>query len=167
MNWVYQGKEYIEKHSDNLYGFIYKVTFEDEDGKVFVYYGKKKMFSETTLSALKNGTQRPNSKRIRKLKPMTFNEIDNRTKSQVSSNVRNKIVEYDVVSADNDWRSYVGSCKDTKGYIPIRKDIICFTASQREHTYMEVKVLFQRGALEDESCLNQNIMGRFYRERLV
>ena len=140
MNWMYQGKEYLDKHSDDIYGFIYCVYFENNVGDIFKYYGKKKMFSETKKHYGK-----------RKLAEVT----DKRLKT------------YEMVIRDNDWGSYVGSCKDTKGYIPIRKDIICFTASQREHTYMEVKVLFQRGALKDPSCLNQNIMGRFFRGRLV
>ena len=140
MTWSYNNKPYTDKHDDSLYGFIYCVYFEDGNGQVYKYYGKKKWFSERKKHYGK-----------KKLAQMT----DKRLKT------------YEMIVTDNDWRTYTGSCKDTKGYIPIYKEIICFTRTQREHTYLETKVMFQRGALEDEECLNANIMGRFYRGKLV
>jgi hypothetical protein len=140
MNWMYNDVEYTDKHDDTLYGFIYCVYFESGDGKVFKYYGKKKWFSETKRHFGK--------KELAKV-------TDNRLKT------------YEYIIRDNDWRTYTGSCKDTRGYIPIYKEIICFTRTQREHTYLEVKVMSQRSALEDELCLNANILNRFYKGKLV
>lgn len=168
LHWRYNDSDYIDKHDDSLYGFIYCVYFENDLGDIFKYYGKKKWFAENTISELKSGLRRENSiGTVRKLVEMSPLELEKRTKTQVRSNVRNKLVTFDIVHSDNDWRTYTGSCKDTKGYIPIYKEIICFTRTQREHTYLETKVMFQRGALEDNDCLNANIMGRFYRGRLV
>ena len=140
MNWRYCGRDYTEKHDESLFGFIYLVHFEDESGNIFKYYGKKKWFSETKKHFGK-----------KKLAEMT----DKRLKT------------YEYIKRDNDWRTYVGSSKETDGLIPIYKEILEFARSQRELTYLETKVLFARGALEDKDCLNGNIMGRFFKGRLV
>lgn len=140
MKWEYNGVEYNDKHDDSLYGFIYCVYYEDEDGNVFKYYGKKKWFKEIKKHFGK-----------KKLAEIT----DKRLKT------------YEMIVSDNDWRTYVGSCKDTKDYIPIHKEIICFARSNRELTYLEAKIMFQFGALEDDSCLNGNLLGKFYRGDLV
>ena len=140
MNWHYNGKEYTEKHDDTLYGFVYCVYFEDDVGNVYHYYGKKKWFSKIK----KNYSQK---------------KID-----EMADKRRRK---YEYVIKDNNWQDYTGSCKDTKDYIPIHKEILLFARTQRELTYLEAKVLFQVGALEDEKCLNGNILSRFYRDNLV
>ncbi len=139
MKWRYNKLEYDVKHDESLYGFIYCVYFEDEDGNVYNYYGKKKWFSETKKHFGKRRMAEVTDKRLK---------------------------TYEMIVRDNDWRMYTGSCKDTKDYIPIYKEIICFAPSKTALTYMETKIMFQRGALEDESCLNANIMGKFYRGRL-
>ena len=139
MNWRYQNVDYDTKHDESLYGFIYAVYFENDNGDVFTYYGKKKWYSERKKHYGK-----------KKLAEIT----DKRLKT------------YEMVVSDNDWRTYTGSCKETKGLIPIYKEIICFARSKRELTYLETKIMFQRGALEDEKCINGNIMGRFFRGSL-
>ena len=167
MNWRYQNVDYDTKHDESLYGFIYAVYFENDNGDVFTYYGKKKWLSETNIISLKSGIPREgNVGRVRKRKPMTEDDLANRTKTQVRNGVSSKIVEYDTMMTDNDWRTYTGSCKETEGLIPIYKEIICFARSKRELTYLETKIMFQRGALEDEKCINGNVMGRFFRDRL-
>ena len=168
MKWRYNGIDYDTKHDDSLYGFVYCVHYEDGNGNVYKYYGKKKWFAENHVEELKSGLRREKSLgEVRKRKPMTDEDLANRTKAQVRNGVRSKIVTYDIMHSDNDWREYVGSCKDTKDYIPFYKEIICFARTQRELTYLEAKIMFQRGALEDEDCLNGNLLGKFYRGNLV
>ena len=140
MTWTYNNEEYNTKHDENLHGFIYCVYFEAEDGNVYKYYGKKKWFSERKKHYGKKRLAEVTDKRLK---------------------------TYEIIVADNDWRSYTGSCKDTKDYIPIYKEIICFAKSQRELTYLEAKVMFQRGALEDDECLNGNLLGKFFKGNLV
>ena len=140
MNWKYQGLDYTDKHDDTLYGFIYLVHFENESGDIFKYYGKKKWFSETKRHFGKKELAKLPDKRLK---------------------------TYEMVVKDNDWRTYVGSSKETEGLIPIHKEIIQFARSSRELTYLETKILFARSALEDEECLNKNILKRFFRSNLV
>lgn len=140
MKWRYNGKDYDTKHDDSLYGFVYCVHYEDGNGNIYKYYGKKKWFSERKKHFGKKRLSEVTDKRLK---------------------------TYEIVKSDNDWREYVGSCKDTKDYIPFYKEIICFARSQRELTYLEAKIMFQRGALEDEDCLNGNLLGKFYRGNLV
>ena len=140
MTWMYNGQPYTDKHDDSLYGFVYCVYFEDDVGNVYKYYGKKKWFSERKKWFGKRRLAEMEDKRMKK---------------------------YEMVKTDNDWKEYTGSCKDTKDYIPIYKEILMFAKSKRELTYLEAKILFQRGALEDEMCLNGNILSRFYRDNLV
>ncbi len=140
MKWRYNKLEYDVKHNESLYGFIYCVYFESEDGNVYSYYGKKQMTSYR-------------KKHFGKKKLATI--TDKRLKT------------YEIVESDSNWKNYTGSCKDTKDYIPIYKEIIRFAKSKRELTYLEAKIMFSRGALEDKSCLNGNISGRFFRDNLV
>jgi hypothetical protein len=140
MKWEYNGVEYNDKHDDSLYGFIYCVYYEDEDGNLFKYYGKHKWIKEIKKHFGK-----------RRLAEIT----DKRLKT------------YEIVTSDSEWRDYVGSCKDTMGYIPIHKEIICFACSQRELTWLETKILIMKGALEDDMCLNGNILGKFFKHNLV
>ena len=140
MEWRYCGRAYTEKHDDRLHGFIYLIHFEDESGNIFKYYGKKKWWKDIKRNFGKKELALIADKRKR---------------------------TYEYVRKDNDWREYVGSCKDTEGLIPIYKEILEFARSNRELTYMEAKVMFARGALEDEDCLNGNIMGKFFRDNLV
>ena len=140
MHWKYNDEPYTDKHDESLYGFIYCVYFEGSDGKVYKYYGKKKWFSEKKKHFGKKRLAEVTDKRLK---------------------------TYEMVVSENDWKSYIGSCKDTKDYIPIYKEIICFARTQRELTWLEAKVMFQRGSLEDDECLNGNLLGKFFKGNLV
>jgi len=136
MKWTYNDEVYDELHTPEVFGFIYKITFEDGDGELYSYYGKKQVKA-----------------RIKK--------HFGKRKLAEATDKRKKTYEYVIKEAK--WKDYIGSCKDTEGYIPIAKEILCFANSGRELTYLEAKALFARGALEDEKCLNANVLGRFFR----
>ena len=146
MKWYYNNEEYNEIHNPEVYGFIYLVNFENEDGEVYKYYGKKNFYSENEINALLNGNKREGH-----IKFLNRNRNGKRTKREVGR------------TESKTWRNYTGSCKDTEGFIPISKEILCFANDKRELTYLETKALFARGALSDDKCLNGNILGRFFR----
>ena len=140
MIWRYNDQDYSEQHDPSLYGFTYLVHFENGNGDVFKYYGKRKWNSVT-------------KKHFGKKKLATMS--DRRLKT------------YEMITKENAWQDYVGSSKETDGLIPIHKEIIEFARTSRELTYMETKLLFVRSAIEDESCINRNILKRFFRDNLV
>lgn len=139
MNWTYMDSEYTEIHDDSLEGFIYEVDYEDEDGNLYIYYGKKNFY-------------------------LTKKKHFGKKKIAEMADKRKKTYEY--VKTEDDWKTYTGSCKSTDGLIPVAKRILMFARSKRELTYIETKMLFVNGALEDTKCLNANISGTFFRDNL-
>ena len=67
---------------------------------------------------------------------------------------------------ESDWRTYLGSCKDTKGYIPIKKEILRLANDKYGTTYWENYYLFIKDTLFDPRNLNQQIGGKFYRDNI-
>jgi len=147
MKWVYKGKE-ITEVPKGYYGFVYELDYSYKDF-IYHYYGQKSFYSYKTLPALKNGTQRPNSKRIGK-------------------NVKGKREYFDIVSKESNWLKYESSSKDIpKEAVLIGKRILMLCKTKRELTYMEAKCLFMEEAIEREDCFNKNILGRFFRDNLI
>ncbi len=161
MVWEYKGED-LTTLPDGIYGFVYMITYTTGQ----VYYGKKNCYSVNKKPALKTGEVRPNSERIIKLEKMSQTEMLERTPAQKSSNVRNKRVPYDMVKKEAKWQAYKGSSEDTKDLEIEYKEILAFSISKRELTYLETKCLFQMEALEDPNCLNKNIGALFYRDNL-
>ena len=140
MNWMYNGNEYLERHSDDVYGFVYRIFLEDNDGKVFTYYGKK-----------------------------NFNSVvkKNFGKKKLAAITDKRVKKYEMITKESNWKEYIGSSKETQKYIPIRKEILMFAKSGRHLTYLEAKTLFVESAIEDPMCLNISILKRFFRDNLV
>jgi len=127
MTWQYKGEDFNPEFPVEAEGFIYRILFEDGDGEIFTYYGKKSFWKTKTLPPLKGYKRK-----------------------------RKSLVE-------SDWRTYVGSCNDTKGYIPIEKEILRLTNDKYGTTYWENYCLFIEDALFDSKNLNQQIGGKFYK----
>lgn len=142
MDWTYNSKPYSPTDSD--YGFIYLITYSDGTH----YLGKKDFFTVKRLPALKSGECRPNSIRTYK-------------------NQNGSRVYYDLVKCESNWRKYNGSSHLVKGKTPVSKEILCIAPSKRNLTYLEVKYLFLHNALEDPTYLNENILGKFFRDNLI
>jgi hypothetical protein len=142
MNWEYKSKKITDLPED-VFGFIYKLTFI-KDGKEYYYIGKKQTHSYITKQALKNGKQRDNAiKRFGK-------------------NRYGKRVYFEVIKKENDWREYTGSADIPEGYKLTKKEIIQFCYDKRELTYLEAKHQFLNEVLENDSYLNNNILGKFF-----
>ena len=67
------------------------------------------------------------------------------------------------VTKESDWKTYMSSSDIVKEWTDIRKEILQFAFSKKELTYLETKYLFNFDALEDEYCVNSNILGKFFR----
>jgi hypothetical protein len=53
MNWIYKSENWNPVFPINSYGFIYRILFEDGEGNIYNYYGKKSFWKTKTLQPLK------------------------------------------------------------------------------------------------------------------
>ena len=149
MNWLYKGEVYNPDKVEH-YGFIYEITFEDGDGNLFYYLGKKNMVSEIEVDARKDDKPREGHYAF------------------VNRNRNGKRTKRELLRKENrGWKKYLGSSKETEDLIPIQKEILEFAETKRQLTYLECKYLFSRNCIEDEKYLNKNILKRFFRDNLV
>ncbi len=157
--WSYQGGEVSEKPPKlNMFGFIYQINYTN--GKSYI--GKKQFHSETTQKVLKSGVPRENSKRITKRVYLSSDELLNRTPLQVKTDVRTKMVEFEMVIKENDWRKYNGSSKDVKGFKIESKVILEICYDKLNLTYCELKWMIRKDVLVADNFVNSNILGKFY-----
>jgi len=70
--------------------------------------------------------------------------------------------KYEMVTKENDWRKYVGSSKDTKGFTIKSKEILEICYDKLNLTYCEVKWMIKLDVLTDDTYVNSNILGKFY-----
>ena len=156
--WLYRGRPFRE-NKRNDYGFIYHIKYVC--GKEYI--GQKIFISKTTIRARKDGVPRPNSERVNKRYKMTREELANRTKTQLRTDVKTKLVPYDIISKESNWKTYKGSSKNTVGLKIKEQHIIHLCPTKRNMTYMETKILFANDVLsEDNKFVNDNILGKFY-----
>lgn len=103
-----------------------------------------------------DGREYIGSKLIRslvKLKP-TLEQLAKR-KNYVRKEMKNK-----------PFVNYIGSSKNTIGLKIASREILEICSSKRALTYMEAYYLFSLKVLEGEKYLNDNILGKFYRNVL-
>ena len=141
-SWSYQGQPFTDPQS--YHGFIYHITYSDGTE----YIGKKDFFTSKKLPALKSGIPRPDSTRTYK-------------------NSNGSRIYFDIVKQETNWRTYSGSSKLTSNKVPISKEILALASSKRELTYLEVKYLFMYNVLECDSFVNENILGKFFKNNLT
>ena len=106
--------------------------------------------------AYSNGQCYVGSKLIRsltKLKP---------TKEQLT--IRKNYVRKEM--RDKPFIKYVGSSENTKNLTIVSREILEVCSTKRALTYTETKYLFSLKVLEDARYLNENILGKFYRNVL-
>ena len=144
MNWIYKGDTFNPTDVSKLYGFIYKLTYEYDD-KEYYYIGKKFFNSRTKK---KYG------------------------KKEMALRTDKRLKDYYWVVKENDWRKYLGSCKDEriKDMILVEKKILVVipfeTNCAVNHTYCEVKHLVVNDVLTDDRYLNANISNTFFRGKI-
>ena len=142
MKWLYKNKE-INEISDlpnNAFGFVYQTTHLPTNKK---YIGKKSLMYNLKKKlgkkekALWEGKGRP---------PM-----------------------YKRVLKESDWKTYYGSHSFIKeaNNEDLKREILEIAYHKKELTYLECKYQFTLGVLESRSCLNDNILGKFFDKDFV
>lgn len=127
------------------YGFIYEITYNDGTK----YVGKKNCWMREELPPLKSGKPRPHL-------------VDT-----VNRRSGGRIVTMEIVQKPSNWRSYTGSSKLTQGKTILSRTVLATAQSKRYLTYLEVKALMCLDALEDDTYLNENCMGKFFKGNLI
>ena len=165
-NWTYENAEVVSA-PEGAYGFVYELIYESGAK----YIGQKTIMSERELPALKTD-------KIRKgfLKKVYHNIIrDEDGKIVVSAAAKRKAraagakatrEEYDLCEVESDWQSYTGSSKRTPTSPLVSKKILEWAPTKRSLTYLEAKYLFCTDAIISDEYMNDNILGRFYRNSL-
>jgi hypothetical protein len=69
---------------------------------------------------------------------------------------------------ESDWKTYTGSSSITKKWsLDVCERVIlhvCFNRTMM--TYYEVYAQFNRDVFSDKNCVNDNILGKFYRDKI-
>ena len=144
MNWYFNRMligsiEKVLEIEPNAIGFIYEITLDN--GKRYI--GKKNFFS------------------IRKRK---FG------KKEASLLTDKRLKAYEMVKKESDWKTYVGSSKRLKedlekGVKVVTREILEFSTSKMELTYLETKQQFIREVLEHgDLYYNDTILGKFFKK---
>jgi len=125
----------------NVHGFIYRIRFVDGTQ----YIGKKNVYSTRTVVARKNGKPRDNV-------------VDTVWKN-TGKGFRQK---YEVIQVESNWKSYCGSSKECQNRVPVKREILDYAFNKYQLTYKETEALFFYQVLEDNTYLNDNILGKFF-----
>jgi len=159
MLWQYKiGVSSEKSPPSSAFGFVYEVILKSGHK----YIGKKNFWSVNRKPLKKNGERRPNSVLVVVLEKMTKEELDNRTKPQLSSNTLNKRVTYEDVKTEAKWRDYCGSSKEFTCDDVESKRILQIAKTKRALTYLEVKWMFACNVLESDEYINGNILNKFH-----
>ena len=141
MSWIFNGKVFCQDGIPHgAIGFIYQMS-AIIDGKVVSYIGKKNFYASVKTKLSKKAM--PTDKRLKTYKRVTKTSYQN----YYSSN--------DVLK------------KAHKDGVVIKRDILKICYSKNELTYQEVKHQFLLGVLESDLYLNGNILGRFYKNKIM
>ena len=89
------------------------------------------------------------------------------TQKEIASMVNKREKKWKFVTKESDWRKYTSSSKLFGSREVKRKEILAFAESKRHLTYLETKFMFERNVIEDDSYLNSNVLGKFYRGNLI
>ena len=144
MTWHYEDAP-VHELPEGVFGFVYLITYTDGTH----YIGKKQCVTEIQLPALKSGKVRPDAIR------------------RIAKNIKGKRVQFDIIRKETAWKKYKGSSKLTTDKTIEYKTIIQYAYSKRQLTYLETKYLFGYEAIEDPTFINENILGKFFRDNLI
>ncbi len=143
MDWSFEGKPFVEV--PDLYGFIYEIEYTDGSK----YIGKKNFYDRKELDPLKKGGTRKFH--------IEF----------VGRNRGGKRVKREVFKTVSNWMKYEGSHDTAEDLTIASKTIIALVPTKRSLTYLEAKMLFCKEAIEDDTYLNIQILGRFFKDNLL
>lgn len=141
MSWLFNGKVFCQDGIPHgAIGFVYQMS-AIINGKSISYIGKKNFYASVKTKLSKKAM--PTDKRLKTYKRVTKTSYQN----YYSSN--------DVLK------------KAHKDGVVIKRDILKICYSKNELTYQEVKHQFLLGVLESDLYLNGNILGRFYKNKIM
>ena len=80
------------------------------------------------------------------------------TKAQLAIRKNYKRVEH----KDIPFAKYIGSSSENEGKTVVKKEIIFQCSNKQTASYLEVKLLFITGAIEQDGYNNKNISGRYF-----
>ena len=88
-------------------------------------------------------------------------------KKEIAALTDKRLKKYEIVKKESNWRVYSSSnsfvkYKIDKGYT-YEKHILGVAFSKKHLTYLEAESLFYFKALENKDCLNDNILGKFFK----
>ncbi len=145
MSWIYNGS-YVTEVGDmpkNTIGFIYKIT----NGKTGQYYiGKKNIY---TTRKRKFG------------------------KKEIAQITDKRLKHYEMITKESDWKEYRSSNKIVQDWFKDKNNdqlelrILRFCSNTKSLTYYELQEQFAHNVLGDESALNDNLLGKFFRKDLL
>jgi len=84
------------------------------------------------------------------------------TKAQLAKRKNYKRIEW----KNKPFARYVGSSKLSSGLTVSNKEILWLCKDKINLTYYEVKELIERDVLLDDTYLNENILGKFYKGKI-
>ena len=70
------------------------------------------------------------------------------------------------VIKESKWKDYGSSNKEVQGWLEVHKQILRFCSTKKALTYYELKEQFRHDCLELEECLNDNLLGKFFKKDL-
>ena len=151
MLWIYKGETFNPIDTPTYYGFIYRLLFEDNDGNEYTYYGQKKLWSNTTKTALLSGDKRKYHHRF------------------FSKNIKGKRIQCEeILSPSTNWRAYKGSMNEIPNGLRLSyKEILMFCDTKMDLTYWETSILFKEDVLFDRFNLNMNVGGKFFAGKIT
>ena len=137
MSWLYKGTVFTEGMiPEDAVGFIYIMTAKI-DGELVKYIGKKNFFANVKTKLGKKAL--PTDKRLKKYKRVKkFTYKDYYSSNEV------------LIQAHKDG-------------VDIKREILYICYTKADLSYQEVKYQFAYNVLEDDSFLNRNILGKFYK----
>ena len=141
MSWLFNGKVFCQDGIPHgAIGFVYQMS-AIIDGKSVSYIGKKNFYASVKTKLSKKAM--PTDKRLKTYKRVTK-------------------TSYQDYYSSNDLLK-----KAHKDGVVIKRDILKICYSKNELTYQEVKHQFLLGVLENDLYLNGNILGRFYKNKIM
>ena len=67
------------------------------------------------------------------------------------------------VVKESSWLTYESSSEKVREWERKKKHVLEYGYSKKQLTYLETKYLFKLDALEDPKCVNENILGKFFK----
>lgn len=151
-DWIYNKNIDLSKY----FGFIYKITLPN--GRYYI--GQKQIVLDNKRIIGKRELEQKGKSAFRKYK------------SKRGKN-KGKWVYYEEASKE-DWKDYYGSSKATdihdyisrEGSDKIKREILGFAKTKRDLTFWELFYLVKNNVLFDEKSLNQNILGKYFQDKI-